>query len=483
MGVKKNFIFSSILTVSTYIFPLITFPYTSRVLGVEGIGVCNFVDSIIQYFTMFSMMGIGTIGVREIAKHKNNIIERSKVFSSLISINLLATILASVVLILCSILVPKLYEYKNMLWIGLARIICNTMLVEWLYKGLEDFRYITLRSLIVRTLYVISVFIFVKDSQDYIVYFALTSGMVVINAIINIVHSRTVVEFKLMYVSICKTYVKPFLVLGCYQLLTSMYISFNVTFLGFVSSDLEVGLYTTATKLFTIILSLFTAFTGVMLPRMSSLVSSGSIPEIKYYISKSIDALSVFAFPIIVICEVYAPTIINVIAGSGYEGSILPMRIITPLLLVIGIEQILVIQILTPFKQDKAILVNSIIGAMLSIMLNMLLVRTYRNSTSSSLAWVACEVAVMCSASFFVRKHININFPWMKFIWRLLFSIMLIFVLVGIKNIVNNEIISLLIGSILTGLVYVNFERLLLKNSVVINLFSQIKGRWVRRFQ
>lgn len=83
MGIKSNFIYSSLLTVSSFLFPMLTYPYVSRVLGVTNIGVCNFVDSIINYFILFSSMGINVVGIREIAKAKGDTLRVSKVFSSL----------------------------------------------------------------------------------------------------------------------------------------------------------------------------------------------------------------------------------------------------------------------------------------------------------------------------------------------------------------------------------------------------------------
>ena len=133
-----------------------------------------------------------------------------------------------------------------------------------------------------------------------------------------------------------------------------MYTTFNVAYLGFTSNEVEVGYYTTATKLYTILLALFTAFTSVMIPRMSSLVAENKMEEFKKLSQKSSNILFGFSIPLIIYASVYAPYIINLIAGMGYEGAILPMRIILPLVLVIGYEQILICHILMPLKKDKA---------------------------------------------------------------------------------------------------------------------------------
>ena len=293
--IKKNFVWSTLLTVSGYVFPIITFPYVTRVLGAEGIGSFQYADSVIQYFCFFALMGVNTVGIREIAKAKNNAIEMSTVYSSLLSLCLFTTLISIGVLLLFTTFIPSFAAHKRMLYIGAARILAGSLLVEWLFKGLEEFRFITIRAILVRIVFVVCVFVFVRDSNDYETYFLLTVLITVFNAIINVFYSRRFVQFSFHRVCL-KQYLKPFIVLGIYQVLTAMYLSFNVIYLGAKCGDLEVGYYSAATKLYTIIMSFFTAFTGVMLPRMSSLVADGKDDEFKDMTKKSIDFLLSFCF-------------------------------------------------------------------------------------------------------------------------------------------------------------------------------------------
>lgn len=161
-NIKKNFLYSSILTTANYIFPFLTYPYVSRVLGVHNIGICNFVDSIINYFILFSMMGIAATGIREIAKSKNNPENRNRIFSSLFILNTISTTIALIILIISIYSVPKLYEYKELMYIGALKLVCNYLLIDWLYRGLEEFKYVTIRTIIVKCIYVGAVFIFIR---------------------------------------------------------------------------------------------------------------------------------------------------------------------------------------------------------------------------------------------------------------------------------------------------------------------------------
>ena len=171
MSIRQNFFYSSILTTAGYIFPLITYPYVSRILGVANIGVCNFVDSIVNYFVLFSMMGIRTIGIREIAKCNGDKAAMSETFSNLLFLNLFFVLIFSVIFFIVIQIVPQFAEHKVLMYVGIAKLFATFMLIDWLYKGIEDFKYITIRSLIIRCIYVISIFILVRSKDDYQIYF------------------------------------------------------------------------------------------------------------------------------------------------------------------------------------------------------------------------------------------------------------------------------------------------------------------------
>ena len=171
MSLKNNFIYSSILTVSKYLFPLIVYPYISRTLGLSNIGIVNFIDNIINYFVFVSMMGISTVGVREIAARKNNQDQLSKTFVSLLTLTAITTLIAIIALWVSMYTVPKLIPYQNLLYIGLVKLLFNFFLIEWFFTGMEEFKYITIRSILVKCAYVLSVFVLVRDASDYGIYY------------------------------------------------------------------------------------------------------------------------------------------------------------------------------------------------------------------------------------------------------------------------------------------------------------------------
>lgn len=408
-SLKNNLFYSILLVLANYVFPFLTYPYVSRVLGVTGIGACNFVDSVINYFILFSSLGIGSLGVREIARNKGDKHALDRTFSNLLLVNLALTGFMLVLLVAAALVVPQLSEHKDLMFIGAFKLVFNCLLVEWLFRGLEDFRFITIRTVAIKVLYVIAVFVFVRHREDVWIYYSLSSLTVVINALVNIVFSRTRVRLTFKNLELKSTF-KSMLALGVYSILTSMYTTFNVTFLGFVSGETEVGYYYTATKVYYIVMAVFSAFTSVMLPRMSSLVSEGEMEKFKRYFALAVDLLLALSLPLVIWMVIMAPDIVFAVSGPEFGGSVIPMVIISPLLFVVGYEQILVLQTLLPLGKDKIMLRNSLIGAIVGVALNIILVPFFA-SIGSSVVWVSVECLILVLSQVAVTKTVSIRFP------------------------------------------------------------------------
>jgi O-antigen/teichoic acid export membrane protein len=356
------------------------------------------------------MLGIDSLGVREIARHKGDKATLDRTFSNIFIVNLALTGVMLLLLVAATLTVPQLSQHKDLMAIGAFKLIFNSLLVEWVFRGLEDFKYISLRTIIIKLFYVASVFLFVRNREDVWVYYLLSSVTVVVNALANIFFSRSKVHLVLKGLSFFPTF-KSLLALGIYAILTSMYTTFNVTFLGFVSGEVEVGYYGTATKIYYFVMAVFSAFTGVMLPRMSNLASTGDMEQFKSYFHTAIDVLFAFSLPVIAWMMILAPDIVRVIAGPEFDGAIVPMMIISPLIFIVGYEQILVLQTLLPLGKDKLLLRNSTIGAAVGILLNIVLVPLFA-AIGSSVVWIATECLILVLSQIAVRKEIGIGYPF-----------------------------------------------------------------------
>lgn len=206
---RKNFIYSTLLVCANYLFPLVVYPYVSRVLGVEEIGLVSFIDSIATYFILFSMMGISILGIREVASAAEDRARLGNVFRSLLVLNGLVTAVALAAMVAATLLVPQLREHAGLMGIGMCKLIFNMFLIEWFWRGLEEFRYITLRTIVIKLLYVTSVFIFVRDREDTGVYYFLTMTVVVANAVVNMAYASQFVSVRKGGISL-RRYIAPF---------------------------------------------------------------------------------------------------------------------------------------------------------------------------------------------------------------------------------------------------------------------------------
>ena len=444
-SLKKNFIYNAILTMSGYIFPLMVYPYVSRVLGVANIGACNFVDSIVEYFTILSMMGMNTIGIREIAKCKNDQQKLDNVFSQLFSLNTLTTITAIIILIIATNIVPKFAPYKDLLYIGVGKLFFNYMLINWFFQGLENFKYIAARTIFVKILFVISVFLFVKTETDVKLYYFLVALTWAGNGIINFIYAKKYVSFNFT-LKINKAIIGSFFILGVYWFMNSMYTTLNVAFLGFATNDIEVGYYTTANKLLTVIMTMFTALTSVMVPRVSVALKSNDNSEAKALIRKAINALMLFAIPLIFFVFPFSQELIYLMSGKGYEGATTPLQIMTPLFFLVGYDQIIVLQTLLPVGKDKDILRNSILAASVGIISNIFLTLNF-GKNGSAIVLILAELSVLLSSQFCVTKYLGLKIPFKLIIKHIIGFSPIIIICYVIKYFINSYVISLIVSA------------------------------------
>lgn len=320
-------------------------------------------------------------------------------------------------------------------------------------------------------MYVISVFLFVKNENDYDIYYWLLSISVIVNASVNVAYSFNYIHFS-FDLDVIKKMVRPITYLGIYSILAWLYNSFCTTYLGFISSDKEVGYFTTAAKLYVILLSLFSAFAGVMLPRLSSLIGKKDIAAFQVLIDKSFNLIISLTVPLVVFSVIYAPDVIKLIAGDGYEGAVWPMRLIMPLILIVGINQILIIQIMTPLKLDKLILVNTVWGAITGLALNFLLTPQYL-SIGASISWVMSEVMVMLSALYFIRRRTQILFPVSILFKNVSYGVVLTPILWGIYRILDlNYLVNMTVGIVIVIVSFVFIQKLILRNPIVDEFFN-----------
>ena len=475
--IAENVIYNIALTLSTFLINLVLFPYVSRVLGVDYVGKIGFVNNVITYFSLFSIWGIRSLGIREIAACGENIKKRTEVFSSLLAFLVITTTIITLIYVAAIFMVPRFRTDHSLLLIGTISLFFTSFLIEWFYQGLENFRYITIRTVAIRIIYAVLVFLLVKSSDHYLLYFGLTVTVVLVNALINLIYSHNFVRFSLKEIHL-KQFLKPLFSLGLYNIVLSMYTTFNVVYLGFVCTDTEVGYYYTSTKIYHIIIGIVAAFTAVMMPRISNLLNSDNEQEANIKIKKSLELMLFVSIPIGIFFLFMAPHVVRLISGVGYEGAILPMRIIMPVIVIASLAQVWVIQILIPRKKDNVVLISATIGAVIGVSANLLIVKDF-GAVGSAIVLLLSEVCGNTYSLVYALKNHYLEFP--KEVVRQITPYSVVFIVICVATMFIENIYSLFACMLICAVFYYVYHTMIYKKGVIGGYIVMLQNKVLRK--
>lgn len=392
-SVKKNFIMNFILTISNFIFPLVTFPYASRILMAEGVGTVSFATSVISYFSMIGMMGIPTYGIRACAKVRDDKQKLNQTVLEIMLLNALVMIVSLVFLVIAVATVDKLSQERLLFLVMSSTLIFNVLGVDWLYKALERYSYITMRSLVFKIVSLGLLFLLVKDSSDYVLYGAISVFASVGSNLLNFINMRKIVDFKLFEPIDLLRHLKPTLTFFALSVSTTVYLNLDTTMLGFMRGNVEVGYYSAATKIKTILVSVVTSLGAVLLPRLSYYYESNKMEEFERLTKKALNFVLVLSLPMLVYFILFAEQSILFLSGQAFLPAVLPMQLIIPTVLFIGLSNLAGIQILVPMNLEKKVVVSTICGAVVDLVLNLFLIPNF-GAAGASLATTIAECAV-----------------------------------------------------------------------------------------
>ena len=373
-SLKLNFLMNVMLTMSSFIFPLITFPYVSRILLPIGTGKVSFATSIVTYFSMFAQLGIPTYGIRVCATVRDDRKKLSKVAQELLIINLVMCILSYAVLFIAIFTVPRLKEEKNLYIILSFTIILTSIGMEWLYKALEQYTYITMRSVFFKFVALVAMFLLVHKQEDYILYGGITIMAASASNVLNLVNVHKYIDLKPIGNYDFKRHIKPIVIFFAMSCATTIYTNLDTVMLGFMATDADVGYYNAAVKIKSILVSVVTSLGAVLLPRASYYIQQGELKQFRRITSKALTFVFLIATPLMVYFIYFAKEGIYFLSGSAYESAVVPMQLIMPTLLLIGITNILGIQMLIPMGKEKVVLYSEIWGAVVDVIINAILI-------------------------------------------------------------------------------------------------------------
>ena len=283
---------------SQFIFPLITFPYVSRILLAEGTGKVSFATSIISYFAMFAQLGIPTYGIRACAQVRNDKKKLSKTAQEIFIINIIMSILAYIVFFIALCNVPRLKDEKTLLIIVSATIFFNAIGMEWLYKALEQYTYITIRSVIFKFIALIAMFLLIHQQSDYIIYGAISIFASSASNIFNFFNVHKYISLRPVGEYNFKQHLKAVSVFFALSCAATIYVNLDTVMLGFMKTNVDVGYYNAAVKIKTILVSIVTSLGTVLLPRASYYVEHGLKEDFYRITKKAINFVFLVATPL-----------------------------------------------------------------------------------------------------------------------------------------------------------------------------------------
>lgn len=370
----KNAILSGGQKLLSIVFPLITFPYISRVLAINDIGKINFSTSIISYFVLIAGLGVNNYAAREGAKIRDNKIEFEKFSSEIFSLNIFSTLFAYCLLLLFFLLSEKLKSYKLLILINSFTIIGTTIGVNWIFSILEDYLYITIRTFFVQLMSLIAMFLLVKGNEDYIVYAMITVIANIGASIYNFIYARKFVKFKLTFKVNLKVHLKPILIIFASAVAVTIYVNSDLTILGWIGDDYSVGLYSRSTRIYTIIKQMVSSMVIVALPNFSYLLSKGMKEE--YYQRANIlfKNILLFIVPIGIGISVTAKDIIFIIAGKNYSEAVFSLQILGISSIFAVLSSFTTYCCLLPFKYEKVQMLATYLSAFCNICLNIIFI-------------------------------------------------------------------------------------------------------------
>ena len=448
-----NFVMNAILTMSQFLFPLITFPYISRILLPTGTGKVSFATSVVSYFALFAQLGIPTYGIRACAKVRDDRKALERTVQELFLINLIMSILAYIVLFLAIAFVPRMRQEKALFLIVGLTILFNAIGMEWLYKALEQYTYITVRSIIFKLIAVVAMFVLVHEQKDYVIYGGISILAASASNVFNFFHAHKYVSIKPVGSYNFRQHLKPIVIFFAMSCAATIYTNLDTVMLGFMTSDAEVGYYNAAVKIKSILVSVVTSLGVVLLPRASYYVECKLMDKFCRITHVALNFVILISVPLTVYFILFAKEGIFFLSGAEYEASIVPMQIIMPTLLFIGLTNIMGIQTLIPLGKEKVVLYSEIAGAVADLLLNVALIPSMA-SAGAAIGTVVAEGVVFAVQFWALRKEVLSAYQKVRYGTIVLALALAIASCLWVKTTALGSFASLLVSAILFFAVY-----------------------------
>lgn len=472
-SITKNYIYNLIYQILIIVVPLFTTPYLSRVLGAENIGIYSYTLSITTYFILFGSLGVAMYGQREIAYLQEDKYNRSKTF---VEILIMKFITLAISLIIFYFAFASHGQYSMYYKILILEIIANMLDISWFFQGLEEFKKTVLRNSIVKIISVICIFSLIKTPEDLTKYFFIyVLSTFLGNISLWMYLPKYIQKVKPKDLKIFRHF-KSTIALFIPQIAVQIYTVLDKTMIGtIVEEKSEVGFYEQTQKIIKLSMAIATSIGTVMVPRMANTFANGDKKKLKEYMINSFSFILLLAFPLMFGLTSISDSFVPIFYGEGYEKVAILIKIISPIIVIIGLSNVIGTQYLLPTKQQTKYTTSVVIGAIVNFILNFILIR-YWKSIGASIATIIAEISVTGVQFYLVRKEIRIE-DVLKTSYKYIISSIIMFVIsLIIGRLISNNFISVVAQICISGIVYFTLL-ILMKDRMIYMGIDKIKSK------
>lgn len=470
MGV--NFIFSVLKSMMGVIFPIITFPYATRVLGPECLGKIDFAFANVSYFSLIASFGVASYAIREGSKYRDNREKISRFASEMLCINIVAVVVAYA-LFFVFLSIPKMAGYRDLMLLFSVSICLNPIGVEWLYNIYEEYKYITIRAFIFQLFAVVILYTCVKDRNDYMIYAATIILSSVGSNIVNILRLNHYVDFKPVFNKKLLEHIKPMISLFIMNVASSIYLIMDRSMLGFITGDdREVGLYTTAIKVMTVLTSILASVRTVVIPRSAYYVKSDpkKSKELNYTTLKIIYLIGI---PCAVGVALLADKIMVLFVGNEYLESGKVLQILMFDLVFLAANEVIINQIFIINKKDKIASIAIVLGSLINLILNAILIRII-GKYGAAISTCAAEVVILTFASIMGRDIFKLEKMFGQILQSLIASIPMVCIYFAVSSSGLGDLAIIGIMIVAGAITYLG-ALIIMKNKLITEMLTKVK--------
>ena len=420
MKVIKNYLYNLSYQILTIILPIVTVPYVTRIFTSEALGNYVFYNSIVSYFSLFAMLGIGVYGTKQIAAAS----DVSSTFWNIYAIQLIASILAMAVYIIAIFSIPQMGGIIPLI-VGIT-LFAKMIDISWLFSGKEDFKKITIRNTVVRIIGVISIFTFVKSSDDLYLYVFLIVIFDFLGQFVMWVPAKKFIKRPSFNTKIMKRNLHPIALLFLPQVAISLYVVLDRTLLGLLGSYSDVGIYEQGQKLISILLKVVSSLGVVMLPRVANLLSERRDKEAQNMVKFSFILYNLIIFPMIFGLIAVNEVFVKLFLGKNFQDVKYVLYVIVFNIMFVGWTNILGYQVLVVRNKNKEFMLSTTIPAFVSVAINIAVIPFF-GYIGASITSVVVEILVFAIQWYYSRNIINKNLLFNKDLAKIICSSLVMF--------------------------------------------------------